>query len=147
MSLGEGASCRIAYKAYSTGAIQSNVQPDSSINPGATDGQILRRTSSTLSLTKETYQSAEVRTDRQIGDYRHGVKRVTGSINGELSPGTYWDFVEAVLRGTETAGQERSGTYVRRSGQRDKQVHLRRRRSGDRRLSRRHGDPPICRRR
>ena len=108
MSLGEGVSCRIAYKAYSTGAIQSNVQPDSSINPGATDGQILRRTSSTLSLTKDTYQSAEVRTDRQIGDYRHGVKRVTGSLNGELSPGTYWDFVEAVLRGTETAAVAKS---------------------------------------
>ena len=108
MSLGEGVSCRIAYKAYSTGAIQSNVQPDSSINPGATDGQILRRTSSTLSLTKDTYQSAEVRTDRQIGDYRHGVKRVTGSLNGELSPGTYWDFVEAVLRGTGTAAVAKS---------------------------------------
>ena len=108
MSLGEGASCRIAYKAYSSGAIQSNVQPDSSISPGATDGQILRRTSSTLSLTKDTYQSAEVRTDRQIGDYRHGVKRVTGSLNGELSPGTYWDFVEAVLRGTETAAVAKS---------------------------------------
>ena len=108
MSLGEGISCRIAYKAYSTGAIQSNVQPDSSINPGAADGQILRRTSSTLSLTKDTYQSAEVRTDRQIGDYRHGVKRVTGSINGELSPGTYWGFVEAVLRGTETAAVAKS---------------------------------------
>lgn len=108
MSLGEGVSCRIAYKAYSTGAIQSNVQPDSSIDPGAADGQILRRTSSTLSLTKDTYQSAEVRTDRQIGDYRHGVKRVTGSLNGELSPGTYWDFVEAVLRGTETAAVAKS---------------------------------------
>ena len=33
MSLGEGVSCRIAYKAYSTGAIQSNLQPDSSIDP------------------------------------------------------------------------------------------------------------------
>ena len=108
MSLGEGISCRIAYKAYSTGAIQSNVQPDSSIDPGTTDGQILRRTSSTLSLTKDTYQSAEVRTDRQIGDYRHGVKRVTGSLNGELSPGTYWDFVEAVLRGTGTAAVAKS---------------------------------------
>ena len=103
MSLGEGVSCRVTYKAYSTGVIQSNSQPVSATDPAATGGQILRRTSSTLSLTKDTYQSAEVRTDRQIGDYRHGVKRVTGSINGELSPGTYWDFVEAVLRGTETS--------------------------------------------
>ena len=110
MSLGEGVSCRIAYKAYSTGAIQSNAQPVSATDPAATGGQILRRVSSTLSLTKDTYQSAERRTDRQIGDYRHGVKRVTGSINGELSPGTYWDFLEAALRGTETAALADSNT-------------------------------------
>ena len=103
MSLGEGVSCRITYKPYSTGVIQSNSQPVSATDPAATGGQILRRVSSTLSLAKDTYQSNEVRTDRQIGDFRHGVKRVNGSINGELSPGTYWDFIEAALRGTETA--------------------------------------------
>ena len=110
MSLGEGVSCRATYKAYATGVISSNSQPTSSVDPAATGGQILRRTSSTLSLAKDTYQSAEVRTDRQIGDFRHGVKRVTGSLNGELSPGTYWDFVEAVLRGTETAAVAKSNT-------------------------------------
>lgn len=66
MSLGEGVSCRVSYKAYSTGVIQSNSQPVSATDPAATGGQILRRTSSTLSLTKDTYQSAEVRSDRQI---------------------------------------------------------------------------------
>jgi hypothetical protein len=64
---------------------------------------LLRRVSSTLNLVKDTYQSAEVRTDRQIVDFRHGVKRVTGMISGEWSPGTYWDFMEAVCRGTEQA--------------------------------------------
>ena len=103
MSLGEGVSARVAYKAYATGAISSNSQPVSATDPAATGGQILRRTSCSLSLSKDTYQSAEARIDRQIGDYRHGTKRVQGSISGELSPGTYWDFVEAVLRGTETA--------------------------------------------
>ena len=49
-----------------------------------------------------------MRTYRQIGDFRHGVKRVTGSLNGELSPGTYWDFVEAALRGTGTAAVAKS---------------------------------------
>jgi hypothetical protein len=63
----------------------------------------LRRVSSTLNLAKDTYQSNEVRTDRQIQDFRHGVKRVTGSISGELSPGTYFDFIEAACRGTKSA--------------------------------------------
>ena len=49
-----------------------------------------------------------MRADRQIGDFRHGVKRVTGSINGELSLGTHRDFVEAVLRGTGTAAVAKS---------------------------------------
>jgi hypothetical protein len=103
MSLAENVSARIAYKAYSTGAISSNTQPTSSSDPAATGGQVLRRTSCSLALTKDTYQSNEVRTDRQIGDYRHGVKRVSGSISGELSPATYWDFIEAACRGTDSA--------------------------------------------
>ncbi len=103
MSLGENVSTRVAYKAYATGAITSNSQPTSTSDPAATGGQILRRTTCTLDLAKDTYQSAEVRTDRQIADFRHGVKRVSGAISGELSPGTYWDFMEAVCRGTEGA--------------------------------------------
>ena len=33
MSLGEGVSCRVTYKAYSTGVIQSNSQPVSAADP------------------------------------------------------------------------------------------------------------------
>jgi hypothetical protein len=101
MSLGENASTRVSYKAYATGAITSNAQPTSSSDPAATGGQILRRVGCTLDLAKDTYQSAEMRADKQIGDYRHGVKRVSGSITGELSPGTYFDFIEAACRGTK----------------------------------------------
>ncbi len=103
MSLAENVSARIAYKAYATGAISSNTQPVSTVDPAATGGHVLRRTSCSLALTKDTYQSSEVRTDRQIGDFRHGVKRVSGSISGELSPATYWDFIEAACRGTDAA--------------------------------------------
>ena len=56
-------------------------------------GQELRRTSSTINLTKEAYQSAEIRSDAQIADYRHGPRQVTGSIAGEVSPGTYKDLL------------------------------------------------------
>lgn len=61
-------------------------------------GQQLRRTTSTINLTKEAYQSAEIRPDQQVADYRHGPNQVTGSIAGELSPGTYEDLMAAVLR-------------------------------------------------
>lgn len=103
MSLAEGVSARVSYKVYTTGVISSNSQPVSTSDPGVTGGQILRRVSSSLKLAKDTYQSAEVRVDRQIADFRHGTKRVTGGINGEFSPGTYWDFIEAALRTTDAA--------------------------------------------
>lgn len=38
--------------------------------------QYLRRVTSSLDLTKETYQSNEMRADRQIGDFRHGVQSI-----------------------------------------------------------------------
>lgn len=103
MSLAEGVSARIAYKQYSTGVITSNTEPVSSVDPGASGGQILRRVSSSLNLTKDTYQSNEVRTDRQIVDFRHGTRRANGSVSGEWSPGTYFDFMEAACRGTKSA--------------------------------------------
>jgi len=60
--------------------------------------QYLRRVTSSLNVTKETYQSNEIRADRQVGDFRHGVQSVEGSISGELSPGTYQRLMAAILR-------------------------------------------------
>lgn len=71
---------------------------------GATGGQLLRRVSSDLSLTKESYQSNEIRTDYQLSDFRHGVRSVAGTINGELSPSTYSLFMAAALRKAFAAG-------------------------------------------
>jgi len=108
MSLGQGVDARVTYKGYATGAITSNSQPTSSSDPAATGGQILRRTGCTLDLAKDTYQSNEIRADRQIGDYRHGVKRVQGSLTGELSCGTYFDLIEAAMRGTKASAVAKS---------------------------------------
>jgi hypothetical protein len=66
--------------------------------------QTLRRVSSTISLAKDTYQSGEIRTDQQINDFRHGVRRVRGDISGEMSAGTYSDLFAALLRREFTAG-------------------------------------------
>lgn len=104
MSLSEGSSARLAYKFYSSGAISSNTEPDTATDPGASGAQTLRRVSCSLNMTKDKYQSNEIRTDKQISDSRHGVKRVAGAVSGELSPLTYQDFFQALLRGTLTAG-------------------------------------------
>lgn len=87
--------------AFATGpAKQLRYKKQSSADtlPGATGAQSLRRVESTLDVTKDTYQSNEIRTDMQVSDFRHGVRRTPGNLKGELSPGTYKDFIAAVLR-------------------------------------------------
>jgi hypothetical protein len=49
-------------------------------------------------LTKETYQSNEIRSDQQVADFRHGSRQVSGSLSGELSAGTYKEFLQSVIR-------------------------------------------------
>lgn len=66
--------------------------------PGQSGGQLLRRIQSTIDLSKETYASNEKRTDFQIADFRHGVRRVQGQIQGELSPKTYSDLFGIALK-------------------------------------------------
>ncbi len=71
--------------------------------PGTSGGQVLRRVSSGLDLRKQTYESAEIRDDYQVADFRHGVISVDGSISGEPSPGTYQAFMDAIVRRAATA--------------------------------------------
>lgn len=70
--------------------------------------QRLRRVSSNLNLAKDTFASNEVRADQQIAVYRHGGHRVAGAIQVELSTVTCDDFLEALMRGTWTAGVSKS---------------------------------------
>jgi hypothetical protein len=67
---------------------------------GAATGQALRRVTSNLDLKKATYQSKEIRADYQVADMRHGVRTVDGTISGELSAGTYADFMATACRNT-----------------------------------------------
>lgn len=71
---------------------------------GTTGGQLLRRVTSDLDLLKSTYESNEMRSDFQVADMRHGIRSAAGTINGELSPGTYSEFFEAALRKLFAAG-------------------------------------------
>lgn len=71
---------------------------------GASAGKLLRRVTASFNLTKETYESGEIRTDRQIADFRHGVRSAEGSLNGELAPASYADFIGSVLARDFTSG-------------------------------------------
>jgi hypothetical protein len=91
-------------------------------SPTQASAQSLRRVQSSIDLTKETYQSNEIRTDQQMADLRHGVRRVSGKLSGELSPKTYRDFFAWALKkdmatptaltgATITIGAPSSGVY------------------------------------
>ena len=84
--------------------------------PVAASAQLIRRVESSIDLTKETYQSNEIRPDQQIADFRHGVRKVDGSINGELSPKTYSDFMAALLKRIFTAGASAAGASITIAG-------------------------------
>lgn len=71
---------------------------------GATGGQNLRRTQSTLDYKKATYASKEIKPSQQVGDFRHGVVGAEGTISGELSVGTYQDFMESICRMDSATG-------------------------------------------
>ncbi len=73
----------------------------------------IRTTGTTLALTKDGFQSQEIRSDRQISDFRHGARRVAGDISIELSYGTFDPILEAVLCGTWATNVLKAGTTRR----------------------------------
>lgn len=99
MPLQSNVNVEIRYGAESTFGTQS-----------AAAGQVLRRVSSSLALSKDAFTSNEVRPDQQIADMRHGVKRAGGQISGELSKGTYDDLIAAALRNTWATNEVVNGT-------------------------------------
>lgn len=66
--------------------------------PAATTAQALRRASSTVDLSKDTYLSNEIKASFQKSDFRHGVRRVKGKLEGDLQCKTYADFFAWGLR-------------------------------------------------
>ena len=73
----------------------------------------LRHTSCNLVLAKETFQSKELRADRQITDFRHGNLKPAGNIGTELSYEEFDTFLEAALGGTwQSAYSKVSATWA-----------------------------------
>lgn len=103
MALAEGVQGTVRYKAYTSGTMTSNALLAIATDPTATGGQLLRRTTASLNLAKDSYSASEIRSDRQVGDMRHGIRRVEGSVAGELSPATYFELFTAAHRHTAIA--------------------------------------------
>lgn len=70
---------------------------------GTSGGKQLRRVTANFELAKDAYESAEIRTDKQASDYRHGIRSATGTVNGELSAGTFSEFMQSILERDFTA--------------------------------------------
>lgn len=100
MAIAEGVQTRVVYKPYATGVISSTAEPTPATDPGASGGKVVRRVSLTGGLQRRNFQSNEKRDDRQIGDFRLGMKSAPLTLTGELSPATYFDFIEAAHRHT-----------------------------------------------
>lgn len=100
--LAKGVDKKIAYRKETTWGV---VAPDS----GAKQ---LRRVTSQFNQKAEELQSAEIRQDYQIADYRHGSLSTEGSLNGELSPSTYADFFAAALAKNFAAGGSTTGASL-----------------------------------
>lgn len=83
------------------------------VTPGTPAMKTLRNTGHTLELTRGSLTSAEFVPDRNIRDYRLGVKSVQGSITGEASVASYDDFLAAaMLQASWTADVLKIGTTL-----------------------------------
>jgi hypothetical protein len=79
---------------------------------GATLGQTLRRVTMGLNLGKDTFTSNEKIAHMQDQDMRHGFLKPAGNIAGELSPSTYADWHDAILRRARTAVAAITGASI-----------------------------------
>lgn len=75
-------------------------------------GRLLRRVNAVLNLNKDAFESQEILPSQQIRDARHGMRRASGSISGQLSPGSYTEFWEGMLRRAFAAGATASDLTV-----------------------------------
>lgn len=73
---------------------------------GASGAKVFRPNSGNLSMSIEPIRSNENRRDGMTTRGRHGTRNVTGQYTGDLSVGSYDDWIEAVFRGTFSTALE-----------------------------------------
>jgi hypothetical protein len=102
MTISRGTAKQVGYKKESSWGVLA----------GSASGKLLRRITASFNLTKSTYESGEIRTDRQVADFRHGVRSADGSLNGELSPASYADFMGSIVARDFATAPSASGVSV-----------------------------------
>lgn len=86
-------------------------EPSYGVSPNGAFKSI-EKVSSSLTMSKDTYQSQRIRSDRQIAYFRHGVRRVEGDVVDELAIASQDDFIEAVMAGTWSNGTSYTGATL-----------------------------------
>ena len=102
MTIAQGISKKVALKKETVWGVAAT----------AAGARYIRRVSSDLSLSKDSYESKEIRTDQQTAVHRHGMRKVEGTLKGELSPGSYSDLIAAQLRKNFAAGPSLTGNDI-----------------------------------
>lgn len=103
MSIAGGSTTRLAYIAENTWGTTPATPAFQKLNP----------TNHTIGLEKETFQSETLRSDRQIADFRHGVRQSNGDIGFEFRAISLDTLLEAALMGTWTGNDLKAGTTRR----------------------------------
>lgn len=67
--------------------------------PVTPDLRVFPRVSTSMNLTKDAFQSEQVRSDRMVTDSRHGNRSVDGDIVTEIQPGSHAAAYQALLGG------------------------------------------------
>jgi len=80
------------------------------ITPNSPALDLVRITGTTLGLSKDSLGSEEIRSDRQISDFRLGANQISGDVNFELSYGTFDQFLQSVLLSPAWVEQADTGT-------------------------------------
>jgi hypothetical protein len=81
--------------------------------PGSPAMKFLRFTGGFPNVEKPGFVSEEIRSDGQITDMRHGMRRVNADLGFELSYGAFDGWLEAALGGTWTSNVLKAGRTAR----------------------------------
>ncbi|NAZ37148.1 phage tail tube protein [Rubellimicrobium sp. CFH 75288] len=82
------------------------------VPPGTSGGRTLRRVSTTLGLQKNIFASNEARVDQQVGDLRHGMMSVSGSIEREMTIAPNSEGLTMLLAGALRGSWEAGATLT-----------------------------------
>jgi hypothetical protein len=79
-------------------------------------GQVMRREKSEFKLEKDTFENNEIVTHQQSTGATHGLRKVSGSLSGVVSPNTYSTLIASLLRKAFTATAPLSGLAIALAG-------------------------------